>query len=129
MFRGLTASSRVLGGHCRGLATTANAAQQKNMVLVDGVRTPFLQSSTDYKNLMPHDLQRMAMVRKVALSWSLCLSWAPEIFSCIVSPTKTLFVISCFCVKKMAGRARVLFILQHHVRFLDIFAFTFFFIL
>ena len=34
----------------------------KNMVLVDGVRTPFLMSSTDYKSLMPHDLQRMALV-------------------------------------------------------------------
>jgi len=31
------------------------------MVLVDGVRTPFLQSGTDYKNLMPHDLQRYAL--------------------------------------------------------------------
>merc|ERR1712193_124882 len=26
-----------------------------NIVLVDGVRTPFLQSGTDYKKLMPHD--------------------------------------------------------------------------
>ena len=34
---------------------------QKNMVLVDGVRTPFLMSGTDYKNLMPHDLQRYAL--------------------------------------------------------------------
>jgi len=29
-----------------------------NVVLVDGVRTPFLLSGTDYKNLMPHDLAR-----------------------------------------------------------------------
>lgn len=29
-----------------------------NVVLVDGVRTPFLMSGTDYKNLMPHDLAR-----------------------------------------------------------------------
>jgi len=35
---------------------------QKNVVLVDGVRTPFLMSSTDYKSLMPHDLQRMALM-------------------------------------------------------------------
>merc|ERR1719350_289544 len=34
---------------------------QKNMVLVDGVRTAFLPSGTDYKNLMPHDLQRYAL--------------------------------------------------------------------
>jgi len=54
----------------RGLATTGTAqakvqaknAGGKNIVLVDGVRTPFLMSSTDYKNLMPHDLQRYALV-------------------------------------------------------------------
>lgn len=34
----------------------------KNLVLVDGVRTPFLMSSTDYKGLMPHDLQRYALL-------------------------------------------------------------------
>lgn len=34
----------------------------KNIVFVDGVRTPFLQSGTDYKNLMPHDLARDALV-------------------------------------------------------------------
>ena len=40
----------------------AKNAGGKNIVLVDGVRTPFLMSSTDYKNLMPHDLQRYALV-------------------------------------------------------------------
>jgi len=33
----------------------------KNIVLVEGVRTPFLMSGTDYKSLMPHDLQRGAI--------------------------------------------------------------------
>jgi acetyl-CoA acyltransferase len=33
----------------------------KNVVLVEGVRTPFLMSGTDYKNLMPHDLARGAL--------------------------------------------------------------------
>ncbi|XP_074641643.1 trifunctional enzyme subunit beta, mitochondrial-like [Tubulanus polymorphus] len=33
----------------------------KNIVLVDGVRTPFLQSGTTYANLMPHDLARGAL--------------------------------------------------------------------
>ena len=32
----------------------------KNIVLVDGVRTPFLVSGTDYQKLMPHDLVRHA---------------------------------------------------------------------
>jgi len=38
---------------------------QKDIVLVDGVRTPFLMSGTDYKSMMPHDLQRMAMMSLV----------------------------------------------------------------
>jgi len=41
--------------------STCRPLDQKNLVLVDGVRTPFLMSSTDYKNLMPHDLQRFAL--------------------------------------------------------------------
>jgi len=34
----------------------------KNLVLVEGVRTPFLMSGTDYKDLMAHDLARTALV-------------------------------------------------------------------
>ena len=41
--------------------STSRTTDQKNLVLVEGVRTPFLQSGTDYKNLMPHDLQRYAL--------------------------------------------------------------------
>ena len=41
--------------------STSSPVDQKNLVLVDGVRTPFLMSGTDYKNLMPHDLQRYAL--------------------------------------------------------------------
>ncbi|PVD23590.1 hypothetical protein C0Q70_16862 [Pomacea canaliculata] len=33
----------------------------RNVVLVEGVRTPFLLSGTTYKNLMPHDLARTAL--------------------------------------------------------------------
>uniref|UniRef100_A0AAY5L1T4 Trifunctional enzyme subunit beta, mitochondrial n=1 Tax=Esox lucius TaxID=8010 RepID=A0AAY5L1T4_ESOLU len=33
----------------------------KNIVLVDGVRTPFLTSGTTYADLMPHDLARAAL--------------------------------------------------------------------
>nr|XP_015204012.1 PREDICTED: trifunctional enzyme subunit beta, mitochondrial isoform X1 [Lepisosteus oculatus] len=33
----------------------------KNIVLVEGVRTPFLQSGTTYSDLMPHDLARAAL--------------------------------------------------------------------
>ena len=64
----------------RGLSTSPSLqAKQskntgKNLVLVEGVRTPFLMSSTDYKSLMPHDLQRYALtglVNKVGLDKSL----------------------------------------------------------
>ncbi|XP_039604060.1 trifunctional enzyme subunit beta, mitochondrial [Polypterus senegalus] len=33
----------------------------RNVVLVEGVRTPFLMSGTDYNDLMPHDLARAAL--------------------------------------------------------------------
>merc|ERR1712024_372990 len=49
----------------RGLsaqAAPATASRKKNMVLVDGARTPFQMSSTNYKELMPHDLQREAFI-------------------------------------------------------------------
>jgi len=63
----------------RGLSTTSNLQAKasnpagKNLVLVDGVRTPFLMSSTAYKPLMPHDLQRYALtglVNKLGLDKS-----------------------------------------------------------
>uniref|UniRef100_A0A2K6EV17 Trifunctional enzyme subunit beta, mitochondrial n=1 Tax=Propithecus coquereli TaxID=379532 RepID=A0A2K6EV17_PROCO len=37
----------------------------RNIVVVDGVRTPFLQSGTSYKDLMPHDLARAALTSVV----------------------------------------------------------------
>merc|ERR1712088_467048 len=40
----------------------ASSNKKKNLVLVDGVRTPFTMSSTQYKELLPHDLQREAML-------------------------------------------------------------------
>eukprot|EP00088_Acartia_fossae_P044784 TRINITY_DN4779_c0_g1_i2.p1 TRINITY_DN4779_c0_g1~~TRINITY_DN4779_c0_g1_i2.p1 ORF type:complete len:469 (+),score=185.19 TRINITY_DN4779_c0_g1_i2:35-1441(+) len=75
-------SSAQLSGFARSLSTTPNLqakkqaknAGSKNLVLVDGVRTPFLMSGTDYKSLMPHDLQRYAMmglVNKTGLDKSL----------------------------------------------------------
>ncbi|XP_022687811.1 trifunctional enzyme subunit beta, mitochondrial-like isoform X2 [Varroa jacobsoni] len=36
------------------------AKSPRNIVLVEAARTPFLQSNTNYNDLMPHDLQRMA---------------------------------------------------------------------
>lgn len=49
--------------------TFAAATQQrktglptKNVVFIDGVRTPFLQAWTDYSDLIPNDLQRHAIL-------------------------------------------------------------------
>ncbi|CAH0550847.1 unnamed protein product [Brassicogethes aeneus] len=39
----------------------ANPVVGQNIVLVDGVRTPFLLSGTDYSKLMPHDLATHAL--------------------------------------------------------------------
>jgi len=50
----------------RSLSTSANNKQKKdgkpNIVLVEGVRTPFLMAFTSYKNLMPHDLGKEALM-------------------------------------------------------------------
>lgn len=62
------AKSRVLPA-CAALSWHQNystAAHGKaalpNIVLIEGVRTPFLLSGTKYNNLMPHDLQKMAFL-------------------------------------------------------------------
>lgn len=41
-------------------ATKSNVT--KNIVFIDGVRTPFLHSGTSYKNLMAYDLARHSLV-------------------------------------------------------------------
>lgn len=60
----------------------------KNVVLVDGVRTPFLTSGTDYKNLMPHDLARTALQYVIGL-WIIVYIYG-------LSPSMSNFVISKF---------------------------------
>lgn len=42
-------------------STKSNNAS-KTIVFVDGVRTPFLQSGTQYKNLLAYDLARHSLV-------------------------------------------------------------------
>ncbi len=39
-----------------------NARYGKNIVLIEGVRTPFTMSQTDYNDLMAYELQRDALV-------------------------------------------------------------------
>lgn len=63
----------------RSLSTTTCQQQKvnkvadktgQNIVLVDGVRTPFLMSGTDYAKLMPHDLARhslLSLLRKTKI--------------------------------------------------------------
>ena len=45
--------------------TVKSPSGLKNVVLVDGIRTPFLMSGTDYNNIMAHDLQRHALLSLV----------------------------------------------------------------
>lgn len=55
-------------------APLAASKKNKNLVLVDGVRTPFQMSSTNYKDLMPHDLQReafLALLRRTEIDPSI----------------------------------------------------------
>ena len=59
---GLMRSSPNLVRGLSAQAAPATASRKKNMVLVDGARTPFQMSSTNYKELMPHDLQREAFI-------------------------------------------------------------------
>lgn len=63
----------------RSLSTSSALLAQKkqlktkpaqNIVLVDGVRTPFLMSGTQYSKLMPHDLARhslLSLLRKTGI--------------------------------------------------------------
>lgn len=53
----------------RGISTTNSVWKAKlqdktgkNIVLVDGVRTPFLMSGTQYSKMMPHELARQSLV-------------------------------------------------------------------
>ncbi|XP_051153517.1 trifunctional enzyme subunit beta, mitochondrial [Leptopilina boulardi] len=52
-------STRILK---KGYATKIAETGGKNIVFIDGVRTPFLQSFTDYKNIMAVDLARHSLV-------------------------------------------------------------------
>ncbi|KAG7197477.1 hypothetical protein KM043_013325 [Ampulex compressa] len=62
--------------------TTKSDNASKNIVFIDGVRTPFIQSGTQYQNLMAYDLARHALLglqKKVGFS--------PEIVEYIVYGT------------------------------------------
>ncbi|RLU24604.1 hypothetical protein DMN91_002693 [Ooceraea biroi] len=45
----------------KAYSTKSNPGSQ-NIVFIDGVRTPFLQSGTQYKNLLAYDLARHSLV-------------------------------------------------------------------
>ncbi|KAL3199950.1 hypothetical protein MRX96_013433 [Rhipicephalus microplus] len=55
-------SGAISNSHYATATTTKSSSGQRNIVLVEGVRTPFLVSGTKYNNLMPHDLQRAAFL-------------------------------------------------------------------
>lgn len=61
-------STRILK---KGFATKIAQTGGKNIVFIDGVRTPFLQANTDYNNMMAVDLARHSLVnlqKKVGIS-------------------------------------------------------------
>lgn len=50
---------------CRTLATQVSSTKQrpgKNIVLIDGVRTPFAQSGTVYNDLLAYELEKHAVL-------------------------------------------------------------------
>jgi len=57
---------KLVAANIRLLSISAQQQQadggKKNIVLVEGVRTPFLMAFTSYKNMMPHDLGRDAIL-------------------------------------------------------------------
>ncbi|XP_019393665.1 PREDICTED: trifunctional enzyme subunit beta, mitochondrial [Crocodylus porosus] len=62
------ASARAVGLFCLSFQTVQPKSKKtlaksgvKNVVVVEGVRIPFLQSGTSYADLMPHDLARAAL--------------------------------------------------------------------
>lgn len=59
------AVTKQLSNNVRLFSVSAQQKQsdgKKNIVLVEGVRTPFLKAFTSYKNMMPHELQRDALL-------------------------------------------------------------------
>ncbi|XP_074597030.1 mitochondrial trifunctional protein beta subunit isoform X2 [Brevipalpus obovatus] len=63
------ASSYQANRQNRSFATTA--ASGNSIVFVDGVRTPFLQSGTDYKDMLSYELQKhavLSLLRKLQLN-------------------------------------------------------------
>uniref|UniRef100_A0A1B0A1H2 acetyl-CoA C-acyltransferase n=1 Tax=Glossina pallidipes TaxID=7398 RepID=A0A1B0A1H2_GLOPL len=58
------------GFRCLSTAPGTFESNKKNIVLVDGVRSPFLLSGTSYAKLMPHELARhslLSLLRKTRL--------------------------------------------------------------
>lgn len=63
MVRGVSSSVPQMAAAAAATKTKTSLGRPglKNIVLVDGVRTPFLMSGTQYQKLMPHDLARQAL--------------------------------------------------------------------
>lgn len=57
--------SRACMATAAGNKKTLNKQGRPNIVFVDGVRTPFVQSGTVFKNLMPHELQKTALLGSI----------------------------------------------------------------
>lgn len=61
--KGLKDAPKFLASNIRLFSVSSQQKNGKsNIVLVDGVRTPFLMAFTSYKNMMPHDLGKEALL-------------------------------------------------------------------
>ncbi|CAG2118209.1 unnamed protein product [Medioppia subpectinata] len=57
----LWSPAAAMGVRCAS-TTSGQKFSGKNIVLIDGVRTPFNHSNTDYKDLMAYELQTKAIL-------------------------------------------------------------------
>jgi hypothetical protein len=51
----------------RSASTFNNQKYGKNIVLIEGIRTPFAQSNTSYSDLMAYELQRSALLYEIII--------------------------------------------------------------
>lgn len=61
-FSGIRSYSLSMARYQKSVKKVMAKDQDQSIVLVDGVRSPFLQSGTSYANLMPHELARHSLI-------------------------------------------------------------------
>ena len=65
IIRNSSLASRLVKNNVQSLSTTVSSVKKRNgkdIVIVEGARTPFAQSGTVYKDLMAYELQKHAVL-------------------------------------------------------------------